>query len=76
MQISKHKEAEFICKRCLNPFSLETKYNEHRELCNLNDEVRIDMPLPNTNIKFKSYNKSMRVPFVIYADFECINNKN
>ena len=48
MQISKHKEAKFICKRCLNPFSLETVYNKHREYCNLNDEVRIDMLPPDT----------------------------
>ena len=33
------------------------------------------MPLPNTHIKFKNQNRSMRVPFVIYADFECITTK-
>ena len=33
------------------------------------------MPPPDTFIKFKNYNKSMRVPFVIYADFECITTK-
>ena len=75
MQISNHKETKFICKGCLNPFRLETAYNKHKELCNLNDEVKIDMPLPNTHIKFKNQNKSMRVPFIIYADFECITTK-
>ena len=75
MQISKRKEAKFICKRCLNLFSLESAYNKHRELCNLNDEVRADMPLPNTHVKFKNHNKSMRVPVVIYADFECDTTK-
>ena len=33
------------------------------------------MPLPNTHIKFKNHNKSMRDPFIIYADFECITTK-
>ncbi|XP_065684304.1 uncharacterized protein LOC136096687 [Hydra vulgaris] len=32
--------------------------------------LRIELPKPNTMIEFKNYNKSMRVPFVIYADFE------
>ncbi|XP_065640538.1 uncharacterized protein LOC136073101 [Hydra vulgaris] len=33
-------------------------------------KVRIQLPKPNTMIEFKNYNKSMRVPFVVYADFE------
>ncbi|XP_065658183.1 uncharacterized protein LOC136082692 [Hydra vulgaris] len=30
------------------------------------------MPEPNTMIVFTNYNRSMRVPFVVYADFESI----
>ena len=75
MQISNHKQAKFICKRCLNPFSLESTYNKHRELCNLNDEVRVDMPLLETQKKIENHNKSMEVPAAIYADFECITTK-
>ena len=76
MQISKHNEVlNLYVKQCLNPFRLETACNKHKELCNLNDEVRIDMPLSNTYVNFKRQNQSMRVPFMIYADFECITTK-
>nr|XP_047144678.1 uncharacterized protein LOC124818177 [Hydra vulgaris] len=32
--------------------------------------LRIEHPEPNTMIEFTNYNRSMRVPFVVYADFE------
>ena len=74
-QISKHDGFKFICKRCLNPFSLESAYNKHKELCNLSVEVRADMPLLDTQKKIENHNKSMEVPAAIYADFECNTTK-
>ena len=29
------------------------------------------MPDPNTFISFKNYKKELKLPFVVYADFEC-----
>ena len=36
------------------------------------DAVRTIMPKKGTILKFKNYNHSMRVPFVVYSDFECL----
>jgi hypothetical protein len=42
----------------------------HKTLCNQHAAVRVDLPEPGTTLSFKNYNRSMRVPFVVYADFE------
>ncbi|XP_065681600.1 uncharacterized protein LOC136095231 [Hydra vulgaris] len=51
-------------------FSTEKSLTKHKLYCDTHDSVRIERPKPNKMIKFKNYNKSMRVPFVVYADFE------
>ncbi|XP_065678249.1 uncharacterized protein LOC136093209 [Hydra vulgaris] len=35
-------------------------------------KIRIELPKPNTMIKLNHFKKTMRVPFVVYADFESI----
>ena len=34
--------------------------------------VKVEMPEEGSTLAFTSFNRSMRVPFVVYADFECI----
>ena len=71
------------CRRCLNGFRSIVSLDKHKEFCNGNDVVaRKILPEPGTILEFNNFNKSMRVPFVIYADFEsfikpidsCVNN--
>lgn len=42
----------------------------HQRWCLENKQVALRFPKLTEKIKFKNYNHSMRVPFVIYADFE------
>ena len=61
------------CKRRINGFTRKEALKKHKTYCNEQDAVRVILPKPNTVLCFKNYNTSMRVPFVIYADFEsCI----
>ena len=63
------------CKRCLNGFMRKEALTNHKTYCNEQDAVKVDLPEPDTMLCFKNYNRSMRVPFVIYADFEsCIKS--
>jgi len=62
--------AMHYCKRCLNGFTYEIGLRNHLEYCSQHELQRIEMPKPGTILKFKNYNRSMRVPFVVYADFE------
>ena len=74
-QVSKHDGVIYFCKRCLNHFSKPEKLNEHIEVCIENSACKIEVPKPGETISFKNFKKSMRVPFVIYADFEAVTEK-
>ena len=56
------------CRRCLNGFRLKEYLEKHQEYCDLQAAVKI--PRPGTILSFNNYKRSMRVPFVVYADFE------
>ena len=70
----------FFCDRCINHFPNGLALKKHLEYCSNHDAVRIEFPKPKKGeekafLKFKNYKKKMRVPFVIYADFECLTKK-
>ena len=70
MQTNKHKGKTHICLNCFNTFSLEKSFKEHTEICFSNEAVKIEMPKKGTCIEFDKFTKKLKVPFVIYADFE------
>ena len=71
-QATKKKCKRFYCNNCLNGFTSETTLEEHTTYCGVNECVRSQYPAKGKNIlRFKNYERSVRHPFVIYADFEC-----
>ena len=75
-QISKHGSKRFYCLRCLNSFQSEKSLQDHSMYCSNNEAVRIVLPDEKSNsLSFQNYNRSMKVPFVIYADFEAFTEK-
>ena len=65
----------YYCKRCLNGWTSEEALNRHKIDCNKGIVVRKGLPKPGSDesiLSFKDHHKSMRVPFVFYADFESI----
>ena len=72
--VNKHEGKKWFCLRCLQHFSSEIILEEHKDDCLvINGEERVK--LDEGYIEFKNYLKKMRVPFKIYADFECILKK-
>jgi len=69
-QFSKTKCKRYFCRRCLNSYTREDKLEHHQEYCNNHEAVRIVLPEPGTMVGFKNYTRSMRHPFVVYADFK------
>ena len=67
-QTSKRNGVQYYCMRCLNPFHSQESLDKHLEYCNAYEAVKIEMS--GGTLKFKNYNRSMRVPFIVYADFE------
>ena len=74
-QVTKSKNQRFFCDRCLCSFYKQSSLDKHSEYCKDHEAVKIKLPKKGTRLCFKNYNHSMRVPFVIYADFECFTHK-
>ena len=81
--INNHQHKRHFCYRCLNSFHSEKSLKRHKEYCQNNEAVKIKMPIREDDegntfpvyIKFNHFHKKMRVPFVVYADFECFTEK-
>ena len=67
-QTSKRNGVQYYCMRCLNPFHSQESLDKHLEYCNAYEAVKTEMS--GGTLSFKNYNRSMRVPFIVYADFE------
>ena len=71
-QLSKQGHKKHLCTRCLNHFKTPESLERHLELCQNHDHQRHVYPYEdNKYVFFKQYQKMHRVPFVVYADFEC-----
>lgn len=74
-----HHGNRYYCEICITSnYATEKELAAHKEVCNGRDAptVRIEMPKEGKNvIKFKNLRNKMKVPFVVYADFESINEK-
>ena len=71
---SNHKE-DFYCLNCFHSYSTKNKLEAHKKICENHDHCHVEMPTKNNNIKYNHGEKSMKLPFVIYADLECLLEK-
>ena len=74
-QMSKHDPANSFCLNCLNHFPNEEKLKIHEEYCLKNQAIKIEMPEEGSFISFIHHNRSVKVPFVVYADFEAFTEE-
>ena len=70
VQTEKSINSMHYCKRCLIGFSRKDSLRKHAEYCSQHEAQKIELPEPGTMLSFKNYYRKMRVPFVVYADFE------
>ena len=70
-QLSKHHGKKYFCNRYLNSFGREEVLDKHLEYYSKHEAVKIELPDEGTMLKFKDYLRSEKVPFIVYADFEC-----
>ena len=65
---SNHKE-DFYCLNCFHSYSTKEKLKRHEKECNDHDYCYIEMPDEDNKIlRYNHGERSMRVPFIIYAD--------
>ncbi|XP_057656839.1 uncharacterized protein LOC130894211 [Diorhabda carinulata] len=70
-QLSKTTYKKFICNRCINYFSSESKLNVHLKLCSELNNYKMSFP-KYESVSFRNYIYKQTTPFVVYADFECM----
>ena len=71
-QVNKHNHKLYFCLNCLNGYDDPEKLENHKKYCSEEESVKINMPPPETYIKFNNFLYSERAPFAVYADFESI----
>ena len=65
------------CRYCLQAFSREGIPKRHLKDClQINRKQRIIMPNKGEYVKFKNYERKIKSPFIIYAEFESISIKS
>ena len=72
MNNSKHQESQHFCNNCLQGFKTQESRDNHYEYCRSNESVRIEMPTRNPIVEYSKGQHQLKVPFIMYADFESI----
>ena len=73
--ISNHKE-DFYCLNCFRLYRTKNKLEEHKKICENHNCCNVEMPNKDNNIiKYNQGEKSIKLPFVVYADLECLLEK-
>ena len=73
---SSNHRGDFYCLNCFNSYTTKNKLKEHEEICNNHDSCRIEMPKWVEKIlKYNPGEKSLKAPFAIYLDLECLLKK-
>ena len=69
---STHKE-DFYCLNCFRSYRTRNKLEAHKKNCENHNYCNVEMPIKDNNIiKYNQGEKSIKLPFVIYADVECL----
>ena len=74
--ITSSNNGDFYCLNCFHSYRTHNKLKKHEKVCNNNDYCHVDMPKEDEKIlKYNLGEKSLKAPFLIYADLECILKK-
>ena len=74
--VTSNQNGDFYCLIFFHSYSTEKKREKHEKECKDIDYCFVEMP--NNDIKILKCNpgeKSMKVPFIVYADLECLLEK-
>ena len=69
---SKHDE-DFYCLNCFQSYTTENKLKKHKKVCENHSYGYVVMPEEyNKTLKYSEGEKSVRIPFIIYAGLDCL----
>ena len=74
--ITSNHYGDFYCLNCFHSYRTKNKLEAHKKICESHDYCHVEMPTKDNNIiKYNHGEKSMKLPFLIYADLECLHEK-
>ena len=75
-EITDNNHEDFYYLNCFQSYATENKLKKHKKVCENHDYYYVEMPEEyNEILKYNQEEKSMKVPFIIYADLECLLEK-
>ena len=80
--VTSNHNGDFYCLNCFHSYRTKSSLKIQKNVCENNDYCYVEMPEGDVKVKYNHDVKSMRAPFVMYADLEsllknmdtCINN--
>ena len=73
--ITSNHAGDFYCLNCFCAYSTKNKLEAHK-ICENHNYCHVEMPTKDNDIiKYNHGEKSMKLPFVIYTDLECLLEK-
>ena len=74
--ITGNNNGDFYCFTCFESYTTENKLKKHKKVCEKHDYCHVEiLEEDNKILKYKHGEKSMKVPFTIYADLESLLDK-
>ena len=75
-EITSDNHGDFYCLNYFQSYNTENKLKKHKKVCENHDYCYVEMPEEyNKILKYNQGEKSMKIPFIIYADSECLLEK-
>ena len=74
--VTSNRKEDFYCLNCFHSYRTKNKLDAHKKVCENHEYCHIEMPNKDNNkIKYNQGDKSIKLPFIIYADLECLLEK-
>ena len=71
-----NNHGDFYCLNCFQSYTTKNILKKHKKVCGNHDYCYVKMPEENNKIlKYNQVERFMKVPFIIYADLECLLEK-
>ena len=71
--ITSNHVGDFYCLNCFHSYRTKNKLKAHKKICENHDYCHIEIPTKDNNtIKYNQGEKSIKLPFVVHADLECL----
>ena len=75
-KITRNNHGNFYCLNCLQSYTTENKLKKHKKVCENHDYCYVEMlEEDNKILRYNQGEKSVMVPFIIYADLESLLEK-